>query len=601
MCNSIESKLLPFIEGPGCYTGGELNSIVKNWSETDVKILFSYPDKYEIGMSNLALQIFYHILNLRDDVLLERCFHPGGDAEKILRKEDLSIFSLENQKAAKEFDLWAFTLPTEMVYSNILNMLDLAKIPFYAKDRDDSYPLIIGGGACAFNPEPIAEFFDCIQVGEGEEMFSELVDVYKKSKKDGLSKKEMLIKMSEIEGVYVPFLYSVSYNEDGTISSVAPNEPNVPAKVKRRLVYDVESVEYPVKPVVPFVDVIHDRCVVEIMKGCGRGCRFCHAGFTNRPVRERSADKIVSIAEETLKNTGYEEVTLISLSSSDHTQIDESVLRLGELTKDKKVNLALPSLRADTVTDSLASQLVKVRKSGFTIAPEAGSQKMRDAINKNLTEEQILQAIKNIFAAGIDSVKMYFMIGLPFEEDEDLLAIRELVNKILQISKEMGNHRIKRLVVNTSFFVPKTHTPFQWCEMIGRDEIFRKVGLLKQSLKHPKISFKYHEVETSLLEGIFARGDRRLSKVIVDAHRLGCKMDCWREYFHYDKWIEALTFNGLSADFYAHRERNFDECLPWDHISAEVSKDYLIEEYNKALEAITTNMCVNGCKRCGVC
>lgn len=597
--NRLEQRVFPFVDKPARYTDHELNAIHKDWAATEVKVAFSFPDLYEVGSANLGLQIFYTLINALDFALLERVFMPAQDCEDLLRAQQIPLFSLESKTPIRDFDMLAFTLQTELTYTNILNVLELSGLPLHAQDRDAGFPLVFAGGSGAYNPEPLAAFIDFFVIGEGEEVFPEILARVRDLKQSSLSKSDLLKALSEIDGVYVPALFNVTYKSDQTIDQITSCGPT--PFVQRRIIRDLDAIPSVERPIVPYIEVVHDRAVLEIMRGCKHGCRFCQAGFVSRPVRERSADQLVLSAKNLISNTGHEELSLISLSSSDYSCIDKVATDLTAEMEKKRVSLSLPSLRADSITQSLSTQITSIRKAGFTIAPEAGSQRLRDVINKNLTEENILTAAHNIFSAGAEALKLYFMIGLPTEQDEDVLAIKDLAFKIINVSREISGHRLKRIVVNTSFFIPKPHTPFQFSAMISLDEIHRKVKLLKSTLRHAKIDFKYHDIYTSLLEGILSRGDRKMSAVIEAAFRAGCKMDAWRENFNYDKWTKAFDTVGVDPVFYSARLRDVNEVMPWDHLQTGVDKSYLISQYQAAINASTTAPCLPGCKKCGLC
>ena len=588
-------KLLKRVEKPVRYTGGEVNSVIKNPAEADVRFAFAFPDTYEIGMSYMGLQILYNILNMQDYVYCERVFAPAMDMEKLMREENVPLFSIETKTPIKEFDILGFTLQYEMSYTNILNMLNLAGIPMMSADRDDSYPLLVAGGPCAFNPEPLADFFDLFLIGDGEEILPAITDLYRKCD----SKKEFLKKACQMTGVYVPSFYDVKYNEDGTVAAYIKNYENAPEKVGKCLIDDIEPLPFPTKNIVPFIDVVHDRASVESFRGCTRGCRFCQAGMIYRPVRERKPETILALAEEQLKNTGHEELSLLSLSTSDHSCFEPLALELVKKCAEKHVNLSLPSLRLDSFSFNVLNEIQKYKKSGLTFAPEAGTQRLRNVINKSITEEDIYGAVRKAIELGWKQIKLYFMIGLPTETYEDLDGIAEIAKNILDINYEINGRKGGRfnVTVSVSNFVPKPHTPFQWFGQNTYEEFIEKHKYLSEKLRMKNVTFHYHDSPISVLEAVFARGDRRTGKLLVQAYENGCVFDSWSEFFNMEGWEKAFKQTGLSKDFYATRHRTYDEVMPWDIIDSYISKDFLISENEKS--AITRD-CRSGCVGCGI-
>lgn len=594
-------KLLLSVQKPGRYSGGEINSVVKDKEKVDIRFAFCFPDTYEIGMSHLGMKILYSLFNSRDDIWCERVFAPWTDFEEVLRKNNIPLFALESRDPIRNFDFIGFTLQYEMAYTNVLNMLDLAGLPLKSKDRKDLSPLVVAGGPCTCNPEPLADFIDLFFIGEGEEVDLVVIDLFKEYKKKGADKEEFLRAAAKIEGVYVPSLYRDEYNSDGTLKSLTP-ENGVPKTVKKRIIKDMDKSYYPEKFVVPFIEIVHDRAVQEIFRGCIRGCRFCQAGFIYRPVREKSVDTINKQAKCLCENTGYDEISLSSLSTSDYREIEPLLNNLLEWTERKHVSLALPSLRIDNFSDELLEKINHVRKSGLTFAPEAGTQRLRDVINKNITEEEILTTCRTAFAGGYTSVKLYFMLGLPTETDEDLVGIANLGQKIVNEFYSMPDKPKGKGVnvsISVSTFVPKPFTPFQFEPQISFEEIRRRQELLKSSITTKKISLSYHDSATSFLEGAFARGDRRLGAVIEKAYRSGCKFDSWTECFDPQKWYDAFAECGLSPEFYANRQREYSETTPWEHIDVGVTKNFLVKENELAHKNTTTPNCREKCGACG--
>lgn len=597
----ILEKMLTSVQKPARYTGGEWNSIVKDWHNTDVKTVFAFPDVYEVGMSHLGLQILYHVVNQREDALMERVFAPWQDMENLLRKHNLFLYSLESRRPLGDFDIIAFTLQYEMSFTNILNMLDLAGLPLRSAGRSREHPLVIAGGPCSFNPEPLADFIDIFVIGEGEEIIGEIIEVYKSFR--GREKTELLRELARLKGIYVPSLYRVQYGSDGTVLAVEPEE-GVAARVVKRVVANLDQAPFPGKPIVPYMGVVHDRIMLEVLRGCTRGCRFCQAGVIYRPVREKSPGTLVQQAEELVKNTGYDEISLTSLSTADYSGVRPVVNDLLDRLAERGVGVSLPSLRVDAFSVDLAKEVQRVRRSSLTFAPEAGSQRLRDVINKGVTEENLLDAVTAAFASGWHAVKLYFMIGLPTEKDEDLDGIIQLALKVLQagINSKVSKGRLK-VTVSASSFVPKSHTAFQWEPQDTLAELRRKQTYLKERLKKErKISFNWHDPETSFLEAALARGDRRLGAVLERVWKLGARFDGWSECFRYDLWQQAFLETGLEPEFYAYRRHHYEDTLPWDHIEAGVAKKYLIREHQRAMQGLATHDCRSGqCPGCGLC
>ncbi len=603
---ALSDEILLSVEKPARYIGGEVNMVVKNPKDVDIRFCICFPDVYEIGMSHLGIQIIYDILNRRDDTWCERVYSPWVDLDKLMRERDIPLFALESQEPVRNFDFLGFTLQYEMCYTNILQVLELSKIPVFAKDRTADDPIVIGGGPCTYNPEPIADFFDIFYIGEFESGYEEILDIYKECKKNGMTRREYLERVSQLEGIYVPSFYDVEYNDDGTIKSYRKNYDKAPDKVRKQIEMKLDEAYYPVKPLVPFVKVTQDRVVLEIQRGCIRGCRFCQAGMIYRPTRERDVEYLKKCAYEMLKSTGHEEISLSSLSSSDYSQLKELVYFLIDEFGSKGINISLPSLRIDAFSLDVMGKVQDIRKSSITFAPEAGTQRLRDVINKGLTEDSILNGAREAFQNGWNRVKLYFMMGLPEETDEDVEGIAVLADKIAGVYYEMPKERRQgkvNVVASTSFFVPKPFTPFQWCAMDTPEEYIRKQRLLKGSINRQPhgncIKYSWHDAELSVLEGVFARGDRRLCNVIYDAYKAGCMYDSWSEYFDYGKWLDAFEKNGISISFYTCRERQEDEVFPWDIIDAGVSKSFLLREYRRAISGKTTPNCREMCFNCG--
>lgn len=601
---TLRDKILSNVMKPTRYTGGELNSVIKNPDEADVRFGFCFPDTYEIAMSHLGLKILYHTLNNRSDTYCERVFAPWTDMEEEMKKRGMKLFALETGDEITHFDMLGFTLQYELSYSNVVNMLMLGDIPVRAKDRDESYPIVCGGGPCAYNAEPVADIFDFFMMGEGEEIIHEVTDEYVKWKKSGKkNKKDYLEVIAKIEGVYVPSFYDVEYNEDNTIKSVTPNNENAKLRVTKRIMRDFDKTEAPETIIVPFGEVVHDRVMLEVMRGCLRGCRFCQAGYIYRPLRERKSDTLLSLADSLLSCSGYDEISLSSLSTSDFSGLKDLTDGLLDITEEKKIGLSLPSLRIDNFSLELMEKVQKVRKTGITFAPEAGTQRLRDVINKNITEENITKSTDLLFRGGWTNVKLYFMIGLPTETMEDVLGIADLAKKVLDvywaIPKEERAKQIN-ITVSTSSFVPKPFTAFQWAAQDCRDTLIEKQNALKSAITSKKIRYNWHDNKTSYLEGVFARGDRRLCEVIIRAVEKGCKFDGWGEHFKFDTWLEAFDELNIDPDFYNLRERSYDEILPWDHIDIGVTKEFFIRENEKAKAAKTTKNCREQCAGCGI-
>ncbi len=599
--NERLEQLFCTVQKPGRYSGGELNSIVKEKSAEQVRFAFCFPDTYEIGMSHLGMKILYSQFNSREDIWCERVFAPWIDFEEVMKRENIPLFALESRDALSDFDIIGFTLQYELSYTNVLNMLELGGVPLRAEQRTGLSPLVVAGGPCTCNPEPLADFIDIFFLGEGEESDLEVIELYRKFRDSGGSKEDFLREAAKIEGVYVPSLYNVSYNADGTVAEVSACG-GAPATVKKRICKKMDEAYYPDKFVVPYIEIVHDRAVQEIFRGCIRGCRFCQAGYIYRPVREKSPEVINSQAKALCENTGYDELSISSLSTSDYTQLEKLLNEMLEWTEEKRVSLSLPSLRIDNFSPELLEKISHLRKSGLTFAPEAGTQRLRDVINKNVTEDEILGTCRTAFAGGYTQVKLYFMLGLPTETDEDLAGIAELGQKIVNEYYNMPNRPKGKAVnvgISVSTFVPKPFTPFQFEPQITRDEIVRRQKYLRDCITTRKISLSWHGNETSFLEGVLARGDRRLGKVIETAFKKGCRFDSWDECFSLEKWYEAFEECNIDPAFYANRARKFDEITPWEHLDYGITKKFLICQNKLAHDAITTPNCREKCAGCG--
>ena len=593
-------RILTRVQKPARYVGGEYNEIIKDKADVDVRVAFCFPDTYEIGMSNIGMRILYGVMNDMPRVWCERVFAPWGDMEQAMRENAIPLYALESKDPVRCFDLIAFTLGYEMCYSNVLSILELAGVPLLASERSGLENIVFAGGVCAVNPEPLADFIDFFSLGEGEESTVEIVECYRTAKKEHWSKARFLKAVSAIEGVYVPSFYEHSYNPDGTIAAITPLE-GAPQTVRKRIVQNMDTAYWPEKQIVPSTEIVHDRSNLEVFRGCIRGCRFCQAGFCYRPVRSKSADALYAQAVQSLEDSGHSEITMASLSTSDYKYLPELADKLLDYCQPRKINVSLPSLRADNFSRELMLKVQKVRKSGLTFAPEAGTQRLRDAINKNVTEEEVLQTCATAFSGGWNSVKLYFMLGLPTETDEDVVGIAELAHKILHIWRETASNRKRGLTINlaTAYFVPKPFTPFQWEAQITPEEYLRRVHLLQSELRSRSIDYRYHESDLSRLEAVMARGDRRLGPVIREAVRLGARLDGWDEYFRYDIWMQAFRTCGVDPDFYTTRGFGKDELLPWQTLSVGVSQDFLWHEREKAYASQTTPDCRTKCGGCG--
>ncbi|MEZ3485055.1 MAG: TIGR03960 family B12-binding radical SAM protein [Lachnospiraceae bacterium] len=603
---ALNDEILLKIEQPARYIGNEVNSVMKDPEKVDIRFAMCFPDVYEIGMSHLGIQILYDMFNRREDVWCERVYSPWVDLDQIMREEQIPLFTLESQDPIRDFDFLGITIQYEMCYTNILQILDLSGIPLSARDRDDSVPIVIGGGPCASNPEPLAEFFDLFYIGDGETVYDQLLNAYKENREAGGSRKDFLEKAAQIEGIYVPGFYEVTYKDDGTIASFTPVNPHAKQVIKKQMVKDLTNTYYPKAPVVPFIKVTQDRVVLEIQRGCIRGCRFCQAGMLYRPTRERDVETLKQYAYQMLKNTGHEEISLSSLSSSDYSQLKELVTFLIEEFKGDGINICLPSLRIDAFSLDVMGKVQDIRKSSLTFAPEAGSQRMRDVINKGLTEEMILDGAGQAFAGGWNKVKLYFMLGLPTETEEDMREIPRLADRIArryyEIPKEERNGKCQ-ITTSTSFFIPKPFTPFQWAKMYSNEEYIARAAVVKhefqEQLNRKSLKYHWHDAEVTVLEGVFARGDRRLAEVILAAYRLGCLYDSWTENFDNEKWMRAFADTGTDIGFYNLRERDADEIFPWDFIDIGVTKEFLYQEWQRALRGEVTPNCREKCSGCG--
>ena len=604
---ALSDDILMKIEKPARYIGGEVNAVVKDLQNVDIRFAMCFPDVYEIGMSHLGIQILYDMFNRRDDVWCERVYSPWVDLDKVMREEKIPLFALESQDPVRDFDFLGITIQYEMCYTNILQVLDLACIPLHAKDRTEEDPIVIGGGPCAYNPEPIAEFFDMFYIGEGETVYDELLDTYKENKKNGGSRMDFLEKACQIDGIYVPMFYDVTYHEDGTIDQFFPVNKHAPSVIHKQVVMDVTNTTYPQAPIVPYIKVTQDRVVLEVQRGCIRGCRFCQAGMLYRPTRERDVETLKQYAYNMLKNTGHEEISLSSLSTSDYSELKELVTFLIDNFKNKGINISLPSLRIDAFSLDVMSQVQDIRKSSLTFAPEAGSQRMRNVINKGLTEEDIISGAGQAFEGGWNKVKLYFMLGLPTETEEDMEAIAVLADKVArryyEIPKDQRNGKCQ-ITASSSFFIPKPFTPFQWAPMLNHEDYIERAAIVKHAflnqLNKKSLRYNWHDAEVSVLEGVFARGDRKIASVIEEAYRMGCIYDSWSEQFDNDKWMRAFDNTGIEIGFYNLRERGEDEVFPWDFIDTGVSQKFLRREWDRAMKGEVTPNCRMQCSGCGV-
>lgn len=600
--NMIPDEILLKVEKPARYIGNEINMVKKNPEKVLIRYAFCFPDVYEVGMSHLGTEILYYFLNEREDTYCERVFAPWIDMEEIMREKNYPLFALETLDPVTNFDFLGFTLQYEMSFTNIVNMLELANIPIFSEDRKDDFPIIMAGGPCAYNPEPLADIVDFFYIGEGEKYLNEILDIYKENKALGLTKNDFLEKILEIPCVYVPKFYHVTYKENGEIEDFYPINPKAPKEIRKEIVDNVDEEFFPEKQLVPLIEVVHDRVTLEVFRGCIRGCRFCQAGYVYRPVREKKAETLLEQSKSLVKNSGHEEISLVSLSTGDYSEFKNLAESLLDEYKDKNVNISLPSLRIDAFSLDLMEKVQAVRKSGLTFAPEAGTQRLRDVINKGITEEEILEGSRLAFSGGWSRVKLYFMIGLPTETEEDILGIARLAEKIVEVFYSLPKAQRKgdvNVVLSTSCFVPKPFTPFEWYGQDSLESFTNKQKLLKSSIKNKHIRYNYHDAELSFLEAVIARGDRKLSKVIVRAQKLGCKFDGWSELFNYELWLKAFEEEGIDPHFYANRQREYSEKLPWDHITIGVNKEFFIDEMEKSKnEAITLN-CREKCSNCG--
>ena len=593
-------RILPRVQKPARYVGGEYNAVMKDKTKVDTRVAFCFPDTYEIGMSNLGMRILYGVMNNMSGVWCERCFAPWGDMEEEMRRANIPLYALESFDPIREFDIIAFSVGYEMAFPAILNMLDLAGLPIRSADRPDLTPLVIAGGTAMYNSEPMADFIDLVSLGEGEEVTVEIIELYRKAKREGWDKHRFLCEASRLDGVYIPSLYDVDYREDGTVKSITP-KGGAPAQVTKRIMRNMDEAYYPARTIVPSTEIVQDRTSLELFRGCIRGCRFCQAGYVYRPVRSRSKELLVRYAKEAIEDSGYQDMTLSSLSTSDYPQLVELCDELEPLCAQKHLNLSLPSLRADNFSMALMERLQKGRKTGLTFAPEAGTQRLRDAINKNVTEEDLLASCRRAFAGGYNAVKLYFMLGLPTETDEDVLGIADVAAHVMHAWRESAVNKSRgvRITVSTSWFVPKPHTAFQWEPQISIEEYERRVKLLREAMTTKTVTYNWHPSPTSFMEAVLAVGDRRLCRVMEAAFRRGAKLDAWEDYFSLERWMEAFDECGLDPHFYANRRRGRDEILPWSMISSGVSESYLWREHEKAFSGETTPDCRTRCSGCG--
>lgn len=600
MIDAKLERILLRVQKPARYTGGEYNEIIKDKAAVDVRFAMCFPDTYEIGMSNLGLRILYGSMNQAEGIWCERAFAPWGDMEEEMRKEHIPLYALESGDSLKNFDFVGFSLGYEMAYTNVLNMLDLAHIPLHSDQRGEDDPIIVAGGTCVYNGEPLADFIDIFSLGEGEDVTLEMIDLYRKGKQAGWSRAEFLQNAAQVPGLYVPSLYEISYHQDGTVQAITPTH-GAPEHIRKRIVADLDKSYFPVKTIIPSTDIVHDRVMLEVFRGCIRGCRFCQAGYCYRPVRPKSVDLLVQQGIASCKDSGYQEMTLSSLSTSDYRPLTELCDGLLEYCDPRNININLPSLRADGFSMGIMQRLQRVRKTSITFAPEAGTQRMRDTINKNVKEEDLLQSCRTAFEGGCNAVKLYFMLGLPTETDEDVIGIARLAEKVYWTWKNYAVNKSRglRITVSTSFFVPKPFTPFQWEAQITRDEYHRRVDLLRGSIKNKSIQYNWHEMETSYIEAVLARGDRRLGKLLETVWRKGGRLDSWSEYFSFERWMEAFAETGIDPDFYALRERPKDEILPWSMIDIGVHPEYLWREREQAYRSVITPDCRVQCMGCG--
>lgn len=598
----ISDEILSKVQKPGRYVGGEINQVIKNPENVKTRFAMCFPDVYEVGMSHLGIKILYHKINEREDCYCERAFAPWSDMEKAMRENNVPLYCLETKDEIKSFDMVGFTLQYEMSYTNILNMLDLANVPLLSKDRKEG-PFVVFGGPCSYNPEPIADIADFIIMGEAEEVIDEVLDTYSQWKDSGEDRKSFLERICSIQGVYIPSFYDVEYNADETIKSMITLNEVAPKIIKKRIIKDLNESYYPDKIIVPLTEIVHDRVMLETFRGCTRGCRFCQAGMIYRPVREKKKERLLEQADKLLKNTGYDEISLTSLSICDYSDIKNLILEMMRKHESERVGVSLPSLRIDSFSVDLINEIQRVRKTGLTFAPEAGTQRMRDIINKGVTEEDLINSVTSAFESGWGTVKLYFMIGLPYETMEDVAGIGDLAEKVVDAYKSVPKEKRKKglsVTVSTSSFVPKPFTPFQWAAQDSMDDLVEKQKFLKDKIRNKFVSYNWHKTPTSFLEAVFARGDRRLVPVLVKAWENGCKFDGWQEHFNMDGWMDAFKSCGVDPEFYSYRNRSYDEILPWDFIDVGVSKQYLMSENEKAKEGILTKDCRLGCTGCGV-